>query len=711
MDFTQASRHISIDTPLGQDVLLLESFKGNESISNLFHFELTLLSERHDINAQDLIGEQVTFSLKKKEASTRNFHGYVVEFNQQLQADSQLRRYSAVVVPWLWFLQRRSDCRIFQHKTVLEIIEAVFKGLGFNDFEMRTNATYPGRNYCVQYNETDFAFVSRLMEEEGIYYYFEHQSEKHTLILADNVISYKPCAEAEVEVQTGSLKQDHVSRWNHRYRYRSGQWAQNDYNFENPRINLNTRVSTLLDGVFAQKKYEKYNYPGGYNAASDGEKLTLSHMQKEEVSHETIEGESNYRTLVTGGTFKVKKHADKSEMGRSYVITMIRHEASDPSYIQDNKLDPDIKSEQNNKSGNNNKSGRSYYLNTFTCIPDNTIFRPPIAHPKRTIHSTQTAVVVGPANEEIYTDEYGRVKVQFHWDRVGENNEMSSCWIRVAQNWAGNKWGAIYIPRIGQEVLITFLEGDPDRPLITGSVYNADQMPPYNLPANRTQSGVRTRSSKGASAANFNEMRFEDRKGSEHIFVHAEKDHDIQVRNDRREHIFNDRHKTVEKDQYEITKRDHHTVIGKDRLEEIQNSSYLRIARDYVQKIGQNVMRIVNGGEIHRVKGSRTRDVSGSEGINIKLSRSVKVGNELYHKGPNLVYQGDKEITIKGPGGFIKIDSSGVTIVGKKVKINEGGSAGVAEIVPSSQPNEAEKPRIADVAVDVHGNTGKGNAN
>jgi len=699
MDYKQTSRLISIDTPLGQDVLLLESFKGNESISGLFHFELILLSDRHDIKAQELIGQQVTFSLKDNEASRRYFHGYVVEFNQQLQADSHLRRYSAVVVPWLWFLQRRSNCRIFQHKTLLEIIETVFKDLGFNDFEMRINETYQKRNYCVQYGETDFAFVSRLMEEEGIHYYFEHQRGKHTLILADSVAAYKPCSEIGFEVQTGSLKQDHISHWNHRYRYCSGQWAQNDYNFEKPRTNLNTQVSTLLDAVFAQKKYEQYDYPGRYNATSDGEKLTLTRMQTEEVSHEIIEGDSNCHPLMTGSTFKVKKHADKSEVGRSYVITTIAHEASEPSYIHDNK------SGGNTKSGtHDDKLKRSNYRNTFTGIPDSTVFRPPITHPKRTIHSTQTAVVVGPKNEEIYTDEYGRIKVQFHWDRVGENNEMSSCWVRVAQNWAGNKWGAIYIPRIGQEVLITFLEGDPDRPLITGGVYNADQMPPYNLPANKTQSGFRSRSSKGASAANFNEMRFEDRKGSEHIFVHAEKDHDIQVRNDRREHIFNDRHKTVEKDQYEITKRDHHTVIGKDRLEEVQNSSYLRIAQDYVQKIGQNVMRIVNGGEIHRVKGSRTRDVMGSEGINIKLSRSVKVGNELFHKGPNLVYQGEKEITIKGPGGFIKIDASGVTIVGKKVKINEGGSAGVAEIVPSSQPNEAEKPRVADVAVDVHEN-------
>jgi len=693
MDFTQTSRHISIDTPLGQDVLLLESFKGNEFISGLFNFELALLSERHDIRAQELIGQQVTLSLKENETSMRYFHGYVVEFNQQLQADLRLRRYSAVVVPWLWFFQRRSDCRIFQHKTVPEIIESVFKNLGFNDFELRINATYPTRIYCVQYGETDFAFVSRLMEEEGIYYFFEHQSAKHTLILADSVISYKPCSEAEIEVQTGSLKQDHISRWNHQYRYRSGQWAQNDYNFETPRASLNTQVSTLLDAVFAEKKYQQYGYPGQYSDTSGGDKLTLLRMQMEEMSHETIECDSACRTLKASGTFKVKKHVDKSEVGRSYAITTIKHEASDASYIHDNKPE------------------HSYYRNTFTCIPAETAFRPPVSHPKRTIHSTQTAVVVGPRGEEIYTDEYGRVKVQFHWDRVGENNEMSSCWIRVAQSFAGNKWGAVYVPRIGQEVLITFLEGDPDRPLITGSVYNAYQMPPYNLPANKTQSGVRTRSSKGASAANFNEMRFEDRKGDEHIFVHAEKDHDIQVKNDRREHIFNDRHKTVEKDQYEITKRDHHTVIGKDRIEEVQSSSYLGIVRDYVQKIGQNVMRTVNGGEMHRIKGSRTRDVMGSEGIDIKRSRSVKVGNELYHKGPNLVYEGEREITIKAPGGFIKIDASGVTIVGKKVKINEGGSAGVAEIVPSSQPQEPEKPRVADVAVDVHGRgKGKGDA-
>lgn len=663
--------HVS-DIGLGSDVLLASGFCGTEGISDLFSFEVTLLSSNVEIQPEQIIGKDITVTIQ--DGNERKFHGYISCFVFDEMVASDLRRYKITMVPWLWFLSQTNNNRIFQHKNTKEIVTQVFQNLGFQDFEFHTAGGSP-REYCVQYDESDLTFLHRLLAEDGISYFFKHTEGKHQLVLVDSSYAFEACSDVEIEYSMGSSLNAQVSRWEHQHHFRKGVWSLNDYDFNVPNKNLNAQITTLSQ-FQNNVNYEHYEYPNLYNR-NLGQVLVKMRMEAEEAKRHCVEADSNYSSLYVGGHFKLGKHTTESEK-QNYILTSITHTAVDETYI------------------NKNKKSKVGYRNTFTCIPDGIpICPPPKSRP--VMRGPQTAIVVGPVGEEIYTDDLGRIKVQFIWDREGQMNESSTCFLRVAQTWAGNKWGASFIPRIGHEVVVDFYDGDPDRPFVNGSVYNGKNKSPYT---SKTLSGIKSRSTKGGTPQNSNEIRFDDKKDSEQMFFQAEKDQDIVVKNNRREHVFNDRHKTIEKDQYEITKGHHHIVTGKDRLEEVQSSSFFGVARDYVSKVGQNVMRIIGGGEVHRVMGSRTREVMGSEGIDVKKSRSVIVGAELFHKGPNLVYQGEEEITIKGPGGFIKIDASGVTIVGNKVKINEGGSAGVAETVAGSQPNEPEKPRVADVAVD-----------
>ena len=385
------------------------------------------------------------------------------------------RNYRAEVVPWLWFLTRTSDCRIFQQKTAPEIIEQIFKDLGFSDFKAQLSGKHPKREYCVQYRETDFNFVSRLMEEEGIFYFFQHEKSKHTLVLADQKSAYVDCPEKQVDYprDPGSRAiEDHLTAWEHRYEFRTGKWSQTDYNFEDhparsaplPAKLMMTNESTTVDLPDA-KKYEFYDFPGTYAKKDEGDGYTKLRMEEEEVEYDVVHASSNCRTFFSGGKFKVRDHVASSEKGKGYVITSLQHSATEGYESGDAS---DFK-----------------YHNNFTCIPDSVVFRPARTTPRPMIHGVQPAVVTGPPGEEIYPDKYGRVKVQFFWDREGKRDDKSSCWVRVSQDYAGKAWGTVTIPRIGQEVLVSFLEGDPDRPIITGRVYNADQTPPYPLPSKK----------------------------------------------------------------------------------------------------------------------------------------------------------------------------------------------------------------------------------
>jgi type VI secretion system secreted protein VgrG len=616
MQYTQQNRLISITTPLGKDVLLLQSFTGHEGISRLFNFELDLLSEDPAISFEAIVGQKVTISIKLIDGNERYLNGFVSRFAQS-GSDERFTHYQAEVVPWLCFLTRTADCRIFQNMTVPDIITKIFSDLGFNDFQNSLQGSYEPREYCVQYRETDFNFVSRLMEQYGIFYFFKHEKSKHTLVLADSKSAHQPCpgqAKATYEHASGAFqKEDQIGSWHIEQQIGPGKYALSDYNFETPSTSLAVKVPSTMN-VGGNGKYEIFDYPGEYAKKAQGESLAKIRMEEEETPNLVVTGGGNCRAFCAGHRFDLAEHY-RQDMNKSYLLTEVHHVASVGGSYTD--------------GGGGDAS--SSYSNRFVCIPHSVPYRPRRVTPKPIIQGVQTAVVVGPSGEEIWVDKYGRVKVQFHWDREGKKDEKSSCWIRVSQNWAGKRWGAMFIPRIGQEVIVSFLEGDPDQPLITGSVYNAEQVVPYDLPKEQTKSTMKSDSSKGHGG--FNELRFEDKKGSEQIFLHAQKDVDVRVKNDSREWIGKDRHLIV--------------------------------------------------------KGKQKELVEGDKHLNVKMNHTEKVGQVLSIKaGQKVVIEAGMEISLKAGGGFIDIGPAGIYISGTMVYINSGGSAG--------SPTDPEAPDVAD---------------
>ncbi len=480
---TQENRLLGIRTTLGPDVLLLTSFSGHEEISRLFNFQLEMLSEEDSIAAKDILGKRVTFHVLQADGEPRHFNGFVNRFSAGSR-EGGLRRYEAEVVPWLWFLTRTADCRIFQEKSIPQIIEKIFSDLGFSDYETsEIKGTHEPWEYCVQYRETDFNFVARLMEQEGIFYYFRHEDDKHTLVLADQKGAYKDCPENEVEYE-GSYGSrptaDRITQWEHKYEFTPGKWSQTDYNFiDHPARGETTPSKLLMTGEATVvdldniDKYEIYDYPGEYPDKDRGRTYTKIRIEEEEVAHDTVEASSTCRTFTPGGKFKITRHDCEAEQGKTFAITSIEHTATEPATYE--------------STGGQGEE----YSNSFRCIPDSVTFRPARITPKPVVQGSQTAVVTGPAGEDIWPDEYGRVKIQFFWDREGKRDENTSCWVRVSQNWGGQGWGGMFIPHVGQEVIVSFIEGDPDRPIITGRVYNADQTVPLDLPANKTKSIIR----------------------------------------------------------------------------------------------------------------------------------------------------------------------------------------------------------------------------
>ncbi len=514
--YTQENRLIQVATPLGPDVLLLQGFEGHEGVSRPFEFDLRMLSENRSVSFEAVVGKKATIKIVLQDRSVRYINGIVSSFSQG-GASQNFAYYHATIVPWLWLLTRTSDCRIFQNMTVPEILEKIFTEHGFSDYKNCLHGSFPKREYCVQYRETTFNFVSRLMQEEGIFYFFEHEADKHTLVLANNPAEFKPCpnqASARFDsARNAGFEEEVITEWSSEQEVRPGRYAIQDFNFEKPTLDLTSDVAGK-----DVRKYEMYDYPGEYLTKDEGERLVGIRMEEEDSPQIVVTGSSTCRALCSGFRFDLKDHY-RRDFNKAYALVSIYHTAEQGT---------------NFLSSDGEDTGFEY-ANQFQCVAHPSPFRPPRTAPVPVVHGTQTAIVVGPPGEEIYVDKYGRVKVQFHWDRDGKYDEKSSCWIRVAQDWAGKGWGAIFIPRVGQEVIVDFLEGDPDKPLITGRVYNGAAMPPYPLPAEKTKSSIKTYSTKGGGG--FNELRFEDKKGAEQIFIHAEKDEDVRVKNELREFV------------------------------------------------------------------------------------------------------------------------------------------------------------------------------
>jgi len=629
--FTQDSRLISVDTPLGKDVLLLTSFDGTESISSPFTFKLTALSTHLDIVPDDIVGKQITVKIQNEHG--RVFNGFVEQFFFGEVDDSGLRKYHLTMVSWLWFLSCTEGRRIFQNKNTKDIVSQVFQDLGFSDFDFRAKGGEP-REYCVQYGESDLDFVSRLLAEEGYAYYFSHEANKHTLIIVDKVNAYDECPETNLTYARGSALDSQIVSWEHHYQFRKGGWTLNDYNFKEPNKNLG--VERNSKSKYANNdKFKHYEYPGLYEAGL-GADLVKVRMDAEEVAMNMIEGSSNCSTFYSGGLFTLDKHEAKAEKG-SYILLTVGHKASESSYYT------------------GAKGSGSSYANTFTCIPADVHYRPKVEK-RPVMRGPQSAVVTGPAGEEVYIDEFGRIKVQFIWDRDGKKDENSSCFLRVMQSWAGNGWGSSFIPRIGHEVIVSFLDGDPDRPIVTGAVYNGANKPPYS---SKTQSGIKTRSTKGAGTANYNELRFEDKKGSEQVYVHAEKNLDTMVENNETLTVDNDRTKTVNHDENSTIENDRNKTVSNNQTETIGNNKTIDVGKDHQESVMGNM--------------TITVDKDLKESVNGQYIENVTKDYALQAK--TITMQADDKITIKTGAAQIVMKSNGdITLSGKTINIKGSGN-------------------------------------
>ena len=631
--FTQTGRALRIDTPLGEDVLLLRAVSGHETISQLSRFQLDLLSEDDSIKLEDLLGQNVTIHIEKADG-VRHFNGHISRFSQGTR-DERFTHYQAEMVPWLWFLTRTADCRIFQNKTVPDIIQQIFKDLGFTDFQLDLYGSFRKWDYCVQYRETDFNFVSRLMEEEGIYYYVTHDPAggKHTLVLANDSAAHEPCpgqAKARCEQGTGGVdSEDRINEWRLEQEFRPSAWAHTDFNFETPSTNLMVTVKE-------EGKFEIYDYPGSYAKRKEGDELARARLQETVAFKNRASGASNCRCFGAGYLVEVTDHYRK-DVNQKWLMTAVHHQVSMGSAY-----------------GASGGGDEFFYTNTFECIPSSVSFRASRSTPKPVVQGCQTAIVVGPAGEEIYTDKYGRVKVQFHWDREGKRNESSSCWVRVSHPWAGKGWGGIHIPRIGQEVIVDFLEGDPDQPIIIGRVYHAENMPPWGLPGKGVVSGVKSNSTKGGGG--YNEISLDDTKGNELIQVHAQFDQDIKVEHDERTNVGRNRTESVGNDET--------ITIGHDRTEKVGNNETITIGVNRTEKVGAN--------ESITIGANRTESVGSNETVTVTLLRTHNVGvNDMLNVGAA------QEVTVGGAQA-ITVGGARAKTIGAVETVNIGGMQSVS---------------------------------
>jgi type VI secretion system secreted protein VgrG len=693
----QQHRQVAITTALGPDALVLNRFTVHERMNAPFDLQAELAAVDGSVDYNKIVGNKATIRLELGAKGTRYFNGYISRF-VQTPACGGYARYQATIVPWLWLLARTADCRVFQRKSVPDIAEEVFgKDLfGSEFYELRTSDSYPARRYCVQYRETDFHFVNRLLEAEGIYYWFEHKDGKHKLVLADGIGGSQPAPGYEsldfIEAQQGAkATRDAVTQWVMERQVEPVSYMLKDYDFKKPAQPLEANHDVSRQHGMA--RFAVYDFPGDYFEPDQAQRLARLRLEELQARHDLLQGATSARGLAAGAVFELHKHP-RADQNRKYLITDLTLSVDAGEFA----------------SGG---GGDEFFNCHFTAIPSNTQYRPPRLTPKPLIQGIQTATVVGPAGEEIHTDKYGRVKVQFHWDRYGKSDENSSCWVRVAQALAGKKWGAICIPRMGQEVVVEFLEGDPDRPLITGSVYNDEQQVPYGLPAEKTKSAIKSNSSLGGLG--FNEIRFEDSKGKEQVFIHAERNLDLRVKNDEMERVIGNRHLIAgwEKDgakggdQREMVYQDKHLKVHRNQVEHIGGDIQLLVGgvdagqgnQDIVLKgakkesIGQDNHLHVKGDRNEQIDGDQSLTISGKQQEKVGTNHALEAGQEIHLKaGMKVILEAGLQLTIKAAGGFVDIGPSGVTIQGNMVLINSGGSAGSGS---GSSPTAPDDPQEA----------------
>jgi type VI secretion system secreted protein VgrG len=647
------ARMYELTTPLAKDVLLFRALRGREELSRMSEFDLSAVSTRADILPGELLGKSVTVKIELRDGGHRYLNGHVTRFAQGGSV-GRLAQYRLTVNPALWFLTRTADCRIFQQKSVPDILGEILGSHGvLHRFAL--DGIHRPREYCVQYRETDFAFVSRLMEEEGISYFLDHADDRHTLHLVDSDAGYPALAKAAIRYfepdKQVRVDEEFIHAWTFAQSIQPGMATLDDYDPLKPKVDLAARAKRAQPHDRAT--HEWYDWPGEYSTMDQGEYLAHVRIDEFHAGFERAEARTNVREIAVGRTFTLQ-NAPRPDQQQQYLIASADYDLRDNAY-ESSPEEP------------------ATYHCTFTVLPVHQGFRPARLTPRPTVKGVHSAVVVGPGGEEIWTDKYGRVKVQFHWDREGKKDENSSCWIRVSHPWAGASWGAVALPRIGQEVIVDFLEGDPDQPIIVGRVYNADQMPPYELPGNKTMSGVKSRSSLKGTPANFNELRFEDKKGEEHLLIHAEKNQDIEVEHDEGHWVGHDRTKTIGHDETTHVKHDRTEIVDGNESITIHGQRTETVGKDETITVHGNRTETVDKDETITIDGSRAATITGKETTSVGKDRAVTItGRDTLDVGKSLsitaadtivLTVGDASITMKKDGTII-INGKDITLTG-----------------------------------------------
>ena len=662
----------------------LAQIDGEEGISSPFQYTLTLVCEDADLEFAQIISKAgVVKFISEHDEMERTIHGMIADF-ALIDQGERLTTYIATLVPRVWNLTQMADCRIFQKETTPDIIKKILDDakIPSDTYKIDCKETYAARDYCVQYRESDWSFISRLMEEEGIFYYFEHSADKHLLVIADKAVVHQEIgAPANVLYQKPSgtvAAEDTIHPFTYAEGVRTGSVVLTDYLFRKPALNLKQKQDYQLN-----PELEIYDTAGRYpvtdpgdDASATGTRLAKVRLEAAQVSRAGGSGKSDCMRFTAGFRFTLEQHGRKT-LNQDYLLTYVHLTAEQPSVYEEGA-----------------REKGSSYTNTFTCIPASVQYR--AEHdPQRkpVIPGAQTAIVTGPSGEEIYVDEFARVKVQFHWDRIGANDEKSSCWLRVSQLWAGASWGAMFIPRIGQEVIVEFLEGDPDRPIITGRVYHGTNKPPYALPEHKTRSTIMSNSTKGGGGSN--ELRFEDLKDKEEIYLHGQKDWTIKIENDKNQdighdetlHVGNDRTKNVDKNQTETIGENKTISVGKEHSESIGGGASITVGKNQDVSIGSNATLTVGKNLSETV--ADNADVSIGKDISVTIGKNAQASigknlnvdikeNAQIAVGKNTVIDSGDSLVLKCGSASISMKKDGtITIEGKNITLKGSGDINV----------------------------------
>jgi len=693
----QADRLMQFSSPLGKDVLLIESIAGSEGVSQLFEYRVELLAPVETaIDPKALIGSKVSVAIALNDAQgSRWISGIVASFDQ-CAGDTEFNVYRTLIVPSMWQLNLSSNCRVFQNKTVVDIAKAVIGeyGLSISD---QTSGSYKQLEYCTQYSETDFHFVSRILEESGIFYWFEHTDQDNKIVLGDSRNAYQDCPLSATVPYALNKKGTEgaygavVAEFTSTATMVSGKHSTADYNYRNfARADAPDKNSA---SPYGKNAFEQYVYPAGVEGYANDTTQTITDLQKlfietrasaNDSMAEVIRGRSNARSFCAGYTFSLTDHP-RNKWNRKYLLTAVSLHADQV---------PPYRATAQGKDAE--------YGNEFSAVSSDIAFKPAQTFTKPRIYGPQTALVVGPSGEEIYLDKLGRAKVQFFWDKKDDKGStVNTTWVRVAQGWAGNGWGTYFWPRVNDEVVIQFLNGDPDNPVITGAVYNGKNMPKYELPANGTRSGIVTRSSKGGSGSNANELRFEDKMGSEQIYLHAEKDLDVSIEHDRVIMVGNNDSLTVTGNQTEQVKGNFNREVKGNTVEKVGGNSDLGIGGNQTESVGGNHGLKVGGNQTESVGGNHGLSVSGSQSISVSSAYSLNGSSTIYiNGGTSVVIQAGMELSLVASGNFVTIGPSGVAISGTMVLINSGGAAGSGSAGSTGSPGSPASPAAPDTVDD-----------